>query len=120
MAGRVPIVLGCRKTSYTFRSSSVNRLSHTGMTLPPVYDKSLAFSPVLLRAIIPFLLVNAIRFHEGRASSMGSRALSCGVTCRSLVVTPVTPQTRGREAPAGTVRGLGKAMVVSPKFPAQR
>src|SRR5215510_7460011 len=42
MAGRVPRLLGCRKTSYTFRSSSVNRLSHKGMILPPICHKSLA------------------------------------------------------------------------------
>jgi len=56
------------------------------MTLPPVCDKSLAFYHVLLRAIIPFLLVSATRFHEGRAGSMGSRALRRSVTCRSAVV----------------------------------
>src|SRR5882672_8561548 len=55
MAGRVPRVLGCRKTSYTFRSSAVNRSSHTGMTLPPLCDKSLALYSILLRAIIPLI-----------------------------------------------------------------
>jgi hypothetical protein len=38
---------------------------------------------------------------------MGSRALSCGVTSRSPVVTPVTPQTRGKGCPAGMAMGLG-------------
>src|SRR5215510_605952 len=73
MAGRVPRVLGCRKTSYTFRSSSVNRLSHTGMTLPPICDQSLALlCPVEgYYAIIPFLLVS---FED---------ILTCRSTCSS-------------------------------------
>src|SRR5436305_901133 len=45
MAGRVPRVLGCRKTSYTFRSSSVNRSSQMGMALPPCREKLLTSYP---------------------------------------------------------------------------
>src|SRR5262249_51512445 len=45
MAGRVPRVLGCRKTSYTLRSSSVNRSSHTGMALLLAVISHLSYTP---------------------------------------------------------------------------
>ena len=74
------------------------------------------------RGLFPVRIFSHIarRVPQGRASSTGSRALRCSVTCRSLVATPVTPPTRGRDCPVGIVIGLGKATVVSPKFPAQR